>query len=428
MKIAVIGLGYIGLPTAIMFANHGQEVVGVDVKKEAVDMLNEGRLHLEEPGLQEELDKALLSKRFKAKLEPEAADVFIISVPTPNIPDEYLSCDLTHVKDAVNNILPFLEKGNVVILESTIAPRTTEDVVKPMLEEAGFIVGADVFLVHCPERVLPGKIIHELVYNNRIIGGLTPACIEAGKHVYGLFVQGELIEATAGAAELSKLMENTYRDVNIALANELAKIGDALQIDALEVIQMANKHPRVNLHSPGPGVGGHCLAVDPYFIVAATPENTPLIQKAREINNQMPHFILEKVKEFMNLIDGRKIVVCGVTYKGDVDDIRESPAIEIVQLLKDETDFEMTIFDPHVHKPWIEPNFEEAISGADLMLVLADHSEFRMIVAEQLDGMNQKNIFDTKNIISEMADARVYNMGSLYKMKRDNKKLVSIVE
>ncbi len=411
-----------------MFANHGQVVVGVDVKKETVDMLNEGRIHVEEPGLQKELDEALLSKRFKAQLDLEAADAFIISVPTPNKGDEYLSCDLTHVKDAVNSILPLLEKGNVVILESTIAPRTTEDVVKPMIEGAGFVVGEDVFLVHCPERVLPGKIIHELVFNNRIIGGLTPACVKAGKEVYNVFVKGELIEATAGAAELSKLMENTYRDVNIALANELAKIGDALQIDALEVIQMANKHPRVNLHYPGPGVGGHCLAVDPYFIVAATPENTSLIQMARGINNQMPHFILEKVKAFMNSIGGRKIAVCGVTYKGNVDDIRESPAIEIVNLLKNKTNFEMTIFDPHVQKPWVETNFEKAVFDADLILVLADHNEFKEITAEQLGGMKQKNIFDTKNIISRMAEVKIYNMGSLYEMKRDNKKLVSIVE
>lgn len=428
MKIAVIGLGYIGLPTAIMFANHGQDVVGIDLKEDAVNMLNAGQIHIEEPGLQTELTKALLSGNFKAQLNLEEADVFIIAVPTPNKSDAYLSCDLKHVVDAVNKTVPHLKKGNVIILESTIAPRTTEDVVKPILEEAGFTIGKDIFLVHCPERVLPGKIIHELVYNNRIIGGLTPSCIDAGKQVYGVFVQGELIEATAGAAELSKLMENTYRDVNIALANELAKIGDTLGINALEVIEMANKHPRVNLHTPGPGVGGHCLAVDPYFIVAATPENTPLIRQARAINNSMPHFVVEKIKNFMAGIDGEKVAVFGVTYKGDVDDIRESPALEIVELLEKETDFEMSIFDPHVKATWIESDFEKAIENADLVCVLTDHSEFKTVVAEQFEGMKQKNIFDTKHVIPELKELAIYNMGNLYEMQKGSKKLVPIAE
>ncbi|MBC1558421.1 nucleotide sugar dehydrogenase [Listeria booriae] len=428
MKIAVIGLGYIGLPTAIMFAKHNQKVVGIDLKKDTVRMLNAGKVHIEEPGLQTELTKALLSGNFKAQLNLEKADIFIIAVPTPNKSDAYLSCDLTHVKDAVQKTIPYLEKGNVVILESTIAPRTTEDVVKPMLEEAGFIVGKDIFLVHCPERVLPGKIMHELVHNNRIIGGLTPACVEEGKKVYSVFVQGELIEATAGVAELSKLMENTYRDVNIALANELAKIGDTLGINALEVIQMANKHPRVHLHYPGPGVGGHCLAVDPYFIVAATPENTPLIQQAREINNSMPRFIVEKVKDLMANIDGKKVSIFGITYKGDVDDVRESPAIEIIQLLEKETDFEVSIFDPHVKMPWIEPDFETAVENADLVCVLTDHSEFKTVTIEDFVDMKQQHIFDTKNVIPELEKVTIYNMGNLYEMTKDSTKLIPMAE
>lgn len=422
LKITVIGLGYIGLPTAIMFANHGQKVIGIDVKKNVIEMLNEGKLHIEEPGLKEELHRAISSGNFTAQLEMEESDAFIISVPTPNLPDAYRSCDLTYVRDAIQKIIPFLKRGNVVILESTIAPRTTEDVVKPLLEDAGFIIGEDLFLVHCPERVLPGKIIHELVHNNRIIGGVTPNCVEAGKRVYGVFVKGELIEASAGAAELSKLMENTYRDVNIALSNELSKIGDALHINALEVIEMANKHPRVNLHSPGPGVGGHCLAVDPYFIVSAVPEQTPLIQQARLINNSMPNFILDKINGFMKKINGKKITICGVTYKGDVDDIRESPALEIVQLLDEQTDFALSIFDPHVKKPWIETDFEKAVHSADLLVILSDHSEFKWITEENLNSMNQKNIFDTKGIIQikRNQEINIFDMGSLYQMKKKN--------
>ncbi|MBC1435036.1 nucleotide sugar dehydrogenase [Listeria rocourtiae] len=428
MKIAVIGLGYIGLPTAIMFANHDQRVIGIDLKADAVNMLNAGKIHIEEPGLQTELTKALLSGNFKAQLDLEEADVFIIAVPTPNKADAYRTCDLKYVKNAVKKTLPYLKKGNVMIVESTIAPRTTEDVVKPILEENGFIVGEDIFLVHCPERVLPGRIIHELVHNNRIIGGLTPACIEAGKKVYGIFVQGELIEATAGAAELSKLMENTYRDLNIALANELAKIGDTLGINALEVIEMANKHPRVNLHQPGPGVGGHCLAVDPYFIVATTPQNTPLIQQARAINNSMPNFIAEKVKGLMEAINGKKITFLGVTYKGDVDDIRESPALEIIELLGKETTFEFAIFDPHVKASWVEPDLEKAVEGSDLICVLTDHSEFKMITAEKLAGMRQQHIFDTKNVIPKIETVAIYNMGNLHEMQKSSKKLVPIAE
>lgn len=422
MKITVIGLGYIGLPTAIMFANHGQQVIGIDVKKNVIEMLNEGKLHIEEPGLKEELDCAISSGNFTAQLEMEESDAFIISVPTPNLPDAYRSCDLTYVEDAVQKIIPFLKRGNVVILESTIAPRTTEDVVKPLLENAGFTIGEDLFLVHCPERVLPGKIIHELVHNNRIIGGVTPNCVEAGKRVYGVFVKGELIEASAGAAELSKLMENTYRDVNIALSNELSKIGEALHINALEVIEMANKHPRVNIHSPGPGVGGHCLAVDPYFIVSAAPEQTPLIQQARAINNSMPNFILDKINEFMEKINGKKITICGVTYKGDVDDIRESPALKVIQLLDEQTDFTLSIFDPHVKKPWIETDFEEAVHSADLLVILSNHSEFKWITEENLNSMNQKNIFDTKGIIQikRNQEVNIFDMGSLYQMKKKN--------
>src|SRR5699024_8652270 len=252
MKICTIGLGYIGLPTSIMFANYGTDVVGVDVKEEAVDLLNSGKIHIEEPGLQEALDHVLDKGKFRASLRAEKADAFIIAVPTPNKEDMYKSMDITFVMDAVDQVLPVLEKGNVVIVESTIAPRTMDDFIKPRFEEAGFTIGEDVYLVHCPERVLPGQIMHELIHNNRIVGGITETCTEKGTAVYETFVKGEIIKTNARTAEMSKLMENTFRDVNIALANELAKVSNELGINALEVIEMANKHPRVNLHTPGP--------------------------------------------------------------------------------------------------------------------------------------------------------------------------------
>jgi UDP-N-acetyl-D-mannosaminuronic acid dehydrogenase len=414
MKIVTIGLGYIGLPTAIMFANHEQDVIGVDIKEDVIETLNKGHVHLEEPGLEAELQKAIEVGRFKAQTHVEAADAFIIAVPTPNKNDDYKSCDLTYVIDGVKSVLPFLEKGNTVIVESTIAPRTTEDVVKPLIEEAGFTIGKDIFLVHCPERVLPGKILHELKYNNRIIGGVTDLCTEAGKKIYSIFVEGELIASSASAAELSKLMENTYRDVNIALANELVKIGDDLNIDALEVIEMANKHPRVNIHSPGPGVGGHCLAVDPYFIVASTPETTPLIQTARAINTSMPDFVFDKTKELMAHIHGKKITVLGVTYKGNVDDIRESPALEIAHKLIEDGTYQISIFDPHVDRDWIEKDFKEATRDSDLLLVLSDHNEFKNIVEEDLSEMKQLYVFDTKNVFpSELKLDKYTSLGNI---------------
>ncbi|MEK4150716.1 nucleotide sugar dehydrogenase [Carnobacterium sp. FSL E2-0243] len=417
MKIVTMGLGYIGLPTSVMFANHGQEVIGVDINKNAVEMLKDGKIHIEEPGLQEALENALASGNFKPKLTPETADVFILAVPTPNNEDTYKSCDLTYLLNALKTILPYVKKGNTVIVESTIAPRSTEDYVVPLIEAQGFTVGEDIFVVHCPERVLPGKVLEELVYNNRIIGGVTEKCTLAGKKVYEIFVQGDLILTEAKTAELSKLMENTYRDVNIALANELVKISSDLSINALDVIEMANKHPRVNLHQPGPGVGGHCLAVDPYFITAASPKYSPLIQLARQINTSMPDYVIDTSLAIMEKVKGTKIAVLGLTYKGDIDDIRESPAMEIYSRLKKETNFEVSAFDPHVEKEFVEKDIDKALEGADLVLILSDHSEFKQLKKIDFQLMNNMNILDTKNILSIDATAKYYyNLGNLFEV------------
>ena len=421
MKLTTIGLGYIGLPTSIMFAKHGVDVVGVDINKEAVDKLNNGQIHIEEPGLQEAYEEVLAKDKFKASLEPERADTFIIAVPTPNNNDEYESCDITLVMSAVKSIVPYLEKGNTLIVESTIAPRTTDDHVKPYLESQGFTIGEDIYLVHCPERVLPGKILHELVHNNRIIGGMTPECVEAGKKVYGTFVQGEMIETNAKTAEMSKLMENTYRDLNIALANELAMVCNNLDINVLEVIKMANKHPRVNIHLPGPGVGGHCLAVDPYFIIAKDPETTTLIQEGRKINRSMPQYVIEESKKILNEVNGNKIVVFGLTYKGDVDDVRESPAFDIYNELRKETDLEIEAYDPHVELAFVEKDVQKAVKDASLVLILSDHSEFKTLTDNEFEGMRDKIIFDTKNIVkNDFNNTQYYNYGNLYTFGKEN--------
>ena len=425
MKICTVGLGYIGLPTSIMFAMHDVEVIGVDVKPEVIESLNAGKIHIEEPGLQEALEKVVATGKFKAALQPEKADAFIVAVPTPNNDDAYKSCDLNFVLSAVKNVIPLLQPGNVLIVESTIGPRSMDDFVKPLVEEAGFEVGKDIFLVHCPERVLPGQIMHELIHNNRIVGGITPACTDAGAMVYSTFVQGEIIRTDAKTAEMSKLMENTFRDVNIALANELTKVCNELDINALDVIKMANKHPRVNLHTPGPGVGGHCLAVDPYFIVAKAPETAKLINLSREINVSMPHYVVENVNALMEKANGKVVTVFGLTYKGNVDDIRESPAMEILELLKDEGKYEIRAYDPHVKRDFVIQDIEEAVSNSDLVLILSDHNEFKELDWSKLEGMNTKQVLDTKNVVQNSSDEFDYiNFGNLYEALKVEKKKI----
>ncbi|MBS4200638.1 nucleotide sugar dehydrogenase [Bacillus sp. FJAT-49732] len=419
MKLCTVGLGYIGLPTSIMFAKHDVDVIGVDVRPEVIQSLNSGKIHIEEPGLQEALEEVVAKGKFRASLSPEKADAFIIAVPSPNNDDLYKSCDLSFVLSAVNSVIPLLEKGNVLIVESTIAPRSMDDYVKPAIEAAGFVVGEDIYLVHCPERVLPGQIMYELVHNNRIVGGITPACTEAGAKVYATFVQGELIKTNAKTAEMSKLMENTFRDVNIALANELTKVCNELEINTLDVIEMANKHPRVNLHYPGPGVGGHCLAVDPYFIVAKAPESAKIINLARTVNTSMPSYIVENVNTLMEDVQGKVVTLFGLTYKGNVDDIRESPAMEIYDMLLSQGKYTIRTFDPHVEGDIVIKDIEEAVFESDLIVVLTDHSEFKELNFNKLSGMSTKRIFDTKNIVQNRSDEYEYiNLGNLYKFTK----------
>lgn len=418
MKICVIGLGYIGLPTAAMFASHNCDVVGVDVIPSVVNTLNEGKIHIEEPGLADVIKENVANGNFKASLTPEKSDAFIISVPTPNLHDEFLSCDLTYVLQAAESIIPYLEKGNTVIVESTISPKSTDDFIKPIFEKAGFIIGKDLYLAHCPERVLPGQILYELKHNNRIVGGITKECTEHAAAVYNIFVEGEIIKTEAKTAELSKCMENTFRDVNIALANELAKICYRLDINCLDVIKMANKHPRVNIHQPGPGVGGHCLAIDPYFIYAKAPEEAKIIKLSRDTNCSMPQWVAEKTQMLLKGIENPKIAAFGVTYKGNVDDMRESPAVKIIQLLK-EKGLNVEIYDPHVNNDELV-DFETAIKGADIILILTDHNEYKNMDFKVIENlMRRPVIFDTRNIVTEdeNRNVKVINYGNIYKYK-----------
>lgn len=397
-KICVIGLGYIGLPTAAVLASNNFKVIGVDIDDKVVSTVNKGAIHIHEQGLSDIVKSAVDRKSLTAKSHPEEADAFIIAVPTPNNIDK--SCDLSYVITAVQSILPYLTTGNLVILESTVEPLTTNSIVKPMIESKGFAVGSDVHLAFCPERVLPGKILYEIINNDRVIGGCTPNCAEKAAEIYREFVKGKIFITDASTAEMAKLMENTFRDVNIAYANELVKICSKLNINALEAIALANRHPRVNILQPGPGVGGHCIAVDPYFIASKAPELAKLILTSRQINCEMPHYIFSKVKELVAGICLPKIAVFGITYKGNIGDIRESPALEIIQLLKDEG-FTVNIYDPYVEYEGMElTNLKEAVKNADLILILTDHNEFKDIDYYEIAGqMRTAVVFDTKNII-----------------------------
>ncbi len=416
-KICVIGLGYIGFPTAVMLANNSWQVIGVDIDEDVVNKLNRGEIHIGEPDLHMMAKSLLEKKRITLSQVSEPADVFIIAVPTPKTTDN--TCDLSYVDSALQDILPHIRNGNLIIIESTVPPLTCDTIIKPILEDRGFKVGRDIFLAHCPERVLPGRILQEIIENNRVVGGCTEMCTQKANLVYSSFVHGEIIPTDAKTAEMTKLMENAFRDVNIALSNEMVKICNSLGINALEVLNMANKHPRVNLHMPGPGVGGHCLAIDPYFIVEKAPDAANLIRWARKINSDMPVYICDKVIELIGSSPGLKIAVLGVSYKGNVADVRESPALEIISALKMKG-FKIALYDPLVDMEGILLSAYDAVKGADLLLILSDHDEFRY-----LDGglicrlMRNPIVFDTRNILdaTEREQLNYYNLGNVYDHK-----------
>lgn len=401
-KICVLGLGYIGLPTASVLATNGFDVLGVDVSDFVVETVGGGGIHIEEPGLQTVVRAAVQSGNLRAVREPAPADVFIIAVPTPLTKDQ--RADMRFVKEAAESIVPHLERGNLVILESTSPPGTCAGLLKPLFESAGWTIGSDLFLAHCPERVLPGKILRELIENDRVIGGHTPACAERAREVYAAFTEGKIFLTTDTTAETVKLMENTYRDVNIALANEAALMCEQLGIDFWEVARYANRHPRVQLHTAGPGVGGHCISVDPWFLVEKCPEETKLIRLARERNDAMPEHVVSVLREMTAGIAAPKIAVLGLAYKGNVDDVRESPAIHVVQLLM-EAGIAVAAYDPHVSEgPAWTASLDEALSGADCVALLTDHSEYRAIdPADAARLMRGCRLFDTRNALDSAA-------------------------
>ncbi len=403
-KITIVGLGYIGLPTAAVMARAGMEVLGYDLNKRVIDALNRGEIIIEEPGLSELVNEMVNSGRLKGISTIQESDVFIIAVPTPITEDK--KADMSYVKSAAEAILPHLKPGNIVVLESTSPPGATEDIIVPILEKSGLKIGDEVFVAHSPERVLPGRIIQELVENDRIIGGINPESTDIVKQVYRTFVKGEIYTTDSKTAEMCKLMENTFRDVNIALANELAILAENMGIDAWEVIKFANKHPRVNLHQPGPGVGGHCIAVDPWFVIENHPEGK-LIRQARDINDGMPEKVMEKIQELVQS-DEAKVAILGVTYKPDVDDTRESPILKLVDKLLQKTKLQVAIHDSHVDREVFQysgrlyDDIEDAVRDADLIVLGVNHFEYSTLDFGQLGKlMKTKRLYDTRNYLNE---------------------------
>ena len=398
IKICVIGLGYIGLPTSAMFATHGCQVIGVDVNEKVVVALNRGEITIEEPYLDIMVQAAVRSGQLKAYTKPREADAFIIAVPTPITEDK--KADMSCVISAAEMIVPYLRKGNIVILESTSPVGTTEDLLVPILEKSGLKIGEELYVGHSPERVLPGKILWELVNNNRIVGGINQQSAEKIRDLYKIFVNGEIYLTTASTAEMCKTMENTYRDVNIALANELAKICEKVGINVWEVINLCNKHPRVNLHQPGPGVGGHCLAVDPWFIVEKTPDLAKIIALSRETNDSMPQHVLAKIDDILKDIEGiKKVTILGITYKPNIDDIRESPIIKLIELLDERIDYEISVYDPYMkaHK-YQAKDIVTASENSDLIVLAVNHDDFNNLPLQDMSRvMRNKNFFDTRN-------------------------------
>ena len=389
-KICVMGLGYIGLPTASVLATKGFDVLGVDVRQDIIDTINRGDIHIVEPGLHSLVRSAVDSKQLKASLNPEASDVFVIAVPTPF--RENRQPDLRYVEAATKTIAPVLEKGNLVILEST-SPVGTTDRIGQLLSEmrpdlcSGNTI--EVYIAHCPERVLPGKILHEIIENDRIVGGINPESTVEAAQFYRSFVRGAVIETQSKTAELAKLTENSFRDTNIAFANELSLICAELEIDVWDLIKLANRHPRVNILQPGPGVGGHCLAVDPWFIVSAAPNTANLIRQAREINEYKPQWVVEKIESYAQKFKAPTIGCLGIAYKPNIDDLRESPALDIVQKLYTKLpEAKIIACEPHVEK--VEGiqlcSLEHVLNEADIIVGLVAHSRFQSIARARLDG------------------------------------------
>lgn len=397
--INVIGLGYIGLPTALMLAAHGNEVIGTDYNATLVETLNAGHTTFKEKGL-DSLFQAAVDNGITFTTDYQNTDIYIVSVPTP-YEKENKKINPKYVIGAVEDVLKVCPKGATIVIESTISPGTIDRFVRPLLEAKGLIIGEDIHLVHAPERIIPGNMVYELVHNSRTIGCDNKAIGEKIKTVYSTFCQGEIVVTDIRTAEMTKVVENTYRDINIAFANELARICRSDEMDVYEIIRIANKHPRVNILTPGPGVGGHCISVDPWFLVGDYPDLTNLILTARKTNDAMPAFVLERIHSIMdenNITDASRVGIYGLTYKEDVDDMRESPTLQMLEFMKQSlSKISAKFYDPFITED-VVPNqchdFDSFLNDTDMIIIMVGHSEIK----ENMDKLTRKVILDTRNI------------------------------
>lgn len=399
--VNVIGLGYIGLPTALMFAAHGVEVVGTDHNEDLINMLNAGKTAFDEKGLQELFNKAL-EKGIIFTTEYIKTDVYIIAVPTPY--DKFSKkIDSSYVISAVKNVLAVCEKNSIIIIESTISPGTIDKFVRPELEKAGYILGEDIHIAHAPERIIPGNMIYELEYNSRTIGVDEKHVGEKLEDLYRSFCKGEIVVTSIRTAEMTKVVENTYRDINIAFANELTKICRLDNMNVYEIIRIANMHPRVNILQPGPGVGGHCISVDPWFLVGDYPGLANIILTARKINDSMPEFVLERILEIMqenNMKDVSRVGLYGLTYKENVDDVRESPTLQLLKTMEKHLSAGLKVYDPYVKTTIVNNQYhslEEFLDAVDLLVIMVAHDD----IQSKKDKLKNKIILDTKNILHD---------------------------
>lgn len=397
--INVIGLGYIGLPTALMLASHGVEVVGTDYNKELVETLNAGRTTFKEDGL-DELFQNALDAGIKFSTEYQVTDTYIVSVPTPY--DKFSKkVDACYVVAAVKSVLEVAPKGAIIVVESTVSPGTMERFVRPAVEEAGFLIGEDIHLVHAPERIIPGNMVYELLHNNRTIGADEKAVGEKIKEVYSSFCQGEIVVTDIKTAEMTKVVENTFRAVNIAFANELARICRHDDMDVYEIIRICNMHPRVNILQPGPGVGGHCISVDPWFLVGDYPSLAKVIDESMKTNDSQPDFVLNRIYEIMKekgMTDVKRVGLYGLTYKENVDDMRESPTLQLLESQERHLATGLKVYDPFVTKDVVDNQYhdlDEFLSEVDMVVIMVKHNEIK----DNVEKFKDKVILDCHNII-----------------------------
>lgn len=397
-NLNIIGLGYIGLPTALMFAKHGVQVTGTDYNAQLINSLKHGELTFEENGL-EELFKAAVEGGIEFSTKYKESDIYIVAVPTPYMKDSK-KLDQKYLISAVNGILEVCKKSAIIIIESTISPGSIDKHIRPLIEDKGLVIGEDIHLVHAPERIIPGNMIYELEHNSRTIGADSLEIAEQVKKLYESFCKSDIILTDIRSAEMSKVVENTFRDINIAFANELARIAHSEGMDVYEIIKIANHHPRVNILQPGPGVGGHCIPVDPWFLVGDYPELTNLIHTARKTNDDMPNHVFNRICEIMkehNISDISKVGLYGLAYKEDVDDVRESPTLQLIEKMNEAQVHGVKSFDPFLKEKMLEGqvlNFSEFVDSVEVIVVMVGHQHLK----EHLDVIKDKIILDTKNI------------------------------